>query len=852
MHLQQRLVSTLLVTTMMLGISPLPFVATPAEASETVHHIVLSSSQSSDGTWSHSATVDEDTVAEYDYTWNVDPSESHDDVKNMPAVYYTGTAPSEDDAVYIAHDISYFPELDTASFVKQQYDGEEEWCYYYTADDYTDYVFATLPVSGDSVPTEMMHSADEAYNNAVLHITEAGTYDITGNWHGQIWVDLGEDAASNPNAKVKLILNGVDVTCDVAAAVVFANVYECDTDWEDSDQASAEVDTTEAGALVEVADGTENNFTGTNIYRLLKTTFKKDDATPHSGAAQKKYLKIDGAFYSYMSMNIDGQDDGSGVLNINATFEGLDSELHLTQNGATVNIQSGNDGINTSEDDVSVFTINDGTLNIEAGLDNEGDGIDSNGYAVFNGGTVLTSANPRSDSGIDSASGTLINGGTVFATGSGMDQISDQSTQTTMNLQFAQSLASDKALLITDDNDKVLFAYDGDQNALASETRNARSAIISSAAFNQGSTTHVYLADSISGEATNGLYDASTVTLPEDAVQQGYSGTTSGGPGGGGEMGTPPELSVDGVTINDDGSLTITESGAANLLAALQKRDPDTTVTTADILACTTMNDLMSLFGGGRPEDGGTPPQGGPQDGTTPPEPPSGENPPERPEGGMTPPDGEQGNATAPTDVDFELTALVNNFAGVATASTDTDSDDSTAFTDVSSDAYYYDAVQWAVENNITHGTTATTFSPDQTCTRAQLVAFLWNAAGSPSTDDVTLPFNDVANDAWYADAVKWGYSEGLISGTSADTFAPNQTVTRAEAMVFLHRQAGTPDVDTNLLFDDIADSDWYAEAIKWGTTEGVTHGTSSTTFSPKLACTRAQIVTFLHNAMAA
>ena len=166
-----------------------------------------------------------------------------------------------------------------------------------------------------------------------------------------------------------------------------------------------------------------------------------------------------------MSMNIDGQDDGSGVLNINATFEGLDSELHLTQNGATVNIQSGNDGINTSEDDVSVFTINDGTLNIEAGLDNEGDGIDSNGYAVFNGGTVLASANPRSDSGIDSASGTLINGGTVFATGSGMDQISKQSTQTTMNLQFAQSLASDKALLITDNNGKVLFAYDGDQNA---------------------------------------------------------------------------------------------------------------------------------------------------------------------------------------------------------------------------------------------------------------------------------------------------------------------------------------------------------------------------------------------------
>lgn len=92
----------------------------------------------------------------------------------------------------------------------------------------------------------------------------------------------------------------------------------------------------------------------------------------------------------------------------------------------------------------------------------------------------------------------------------------------------------------------------------------------------------------------------------------------------------------------------------------------------------------------------------------------------------MTPPDGEHGNITAPTNVAFELTALVNNFAGVATASTDTD--DSTAFTDVSSDAYYYDAVQWAVENNITHGTTATTFSPKLACTRAQIVTFLHNA----------------------------------------------------------------------------------------------------------------------------
>src|SRR5699024_5750519 len=126
--------------------------------------------------------------------------------------------------------------------------------------------------------------------------------------------------------------------------------------------------------------------------------------------------KYDGAFYSKMSMNVDGGEDGTGVLNITADNDGLDTELHLTINGGTINITSGNDGINTNEDNVSVTTINGGSLNIQVtGETGEGDGIDSNGYLVINGGDVTAAACADSgDAGIDASAGITINGGMVM------------------------------------------------------------------------------------------------------------------------------------------------------------------------------------------------------------------------------------------------------------------------------------------------------------------------------------------------------------------------------------------------------------------------------------------------------
>ena len=199
------------------------------------------------------------------------------------------------------------------------------------------------------------HSADEADAHLVVTIREAGTYRVSGELtQGQLAVDLGEDAQDDPTAVVTVILDGVDVTCTVAPAFMVYNVYECGST--DVETSSPTVDTAAAGINVVLADGSENTFTGSHVARIYE-----------EGTTDKLH-KYDGAFYSKMSMNIGGESEGTGVLNIDGDNEGLDSELHLTINGGVINIRAQNDGINTNEDGVSVTTINGGTLQINAGL----------------------------------------------------------------------------------------------------------------------------------------------------------------------------------------------------------------------------------------------------------------------------------------------------------------------------------------------------------------------------------------------------------------------------------------------------------------------------------------------------
>lgn len=525
-----RFLSSLLIISMILTLC-----VGVAVAESDARTIRLSSEQTADG-YRHAATVDGVAVSEYDYTWHADPAISHDEVKNSPAEYFTGTKPTGDDPVYIAHDIYYYPLLEQEKFQQIHYDGETEWAYFYEAPGYENYIFSTLPSLRTGFPSQMMHTEEEAYQNAVLYITQPGTYTLEGSWHGQIRVDLGEDAFDDPAQKVTLILSGVDITCTVAPGVVFANVYECDNAWEDADSHSRNVDTGDAGANVILADGTVNNVSGTNIFRILKTQYKDDDSAD-TYPAQKKRLKMDGAFYSYQSMNILGQSAGTGVLNIASGFEGLNSELHLTLLGGNVNIYSQDDGMNVNEDGVSVLTVNGGSLHICAGLGAEGDGIDSNGYVVINGGTVICAANPASDSGLDSDCGSFVNGGTVVALGSTMDWAeadeTDATAQAILNLRFSASQNDTEAIILTDTDGKVVFAYDPDKDEVSGTNRRTYSgAVISAPGLKTGGVYRLYVGGDVTGSEVSGVYDPATVTGFADSALQCYSGNAIGGMGG--------------------------------------------------------------------------------------------------------------------------------------------------------------------------------------------------------------------------------------------------------------------------------------------------------------------------------
>ena len=165
-------------------------------------------------------------------------------------------------------------------------------------------------------------------------------------------------------------------------------------------------------------------------------------------------------------------------------------------------------------------------------------------------------------------------------------------------------------------------------------------------------------------------------------------------------------------------------------------------------------------------------------------------------------------------------------------------------FRDVPTDAYYYEAVKWAQKKGITGGIGDGLFGPNQPCTRAQIVTFLWRAAGSPVVN-YAMDLADVSGDAYYAEAVRWALSQGITTGTADGKFSPNAPCTRAQAVTFLFR-ASKASADGAPAFSDVAADAYYAEAVKWATDNGITTGTTSSTFSPGSGCTRAQIVTFL------
>ena len=393
-----------------------------------------------------------ETVPIYDYVWHAEPNSRYEYFTN--SVNEDVIDVSVNDAVYIAHDIKYL--TSNANFTDTiTKDGETEHAAYYDnsvaseleneygSDFAGPYIFATLPSipnsSLSSVKALMTHSAQEAYENPVLHITEKGIYSLSGTWNGQISIE----------ADAVIILNSVDITCTVAPAFIFTdsdniteygdiNENNIETNYKNIGQTLLDDLTQQQANLVIIADDTTNNVTGSNVYRIMKAE-PKSSATKVDGkdiSDQKKLYKTDGAFYSYVSLAICGETDGTGVLNINSTtFEGLDSELHMTIEGGKINITASDDGINVNEDNISVFTQLGGTLTIKS---TNGDGIDSNGYIVINGGNLDITAGTQKASSTGEA---------------GLD--AEKSYYVSENANYVWNAINDKkeAILDLDEND---------------------------------------------------------------------------------------------------------------------------------------------------------------------------------------------------------------------------------------------------------------------------------------------------------------------------------------------------------------------------------------------------------------
>lgn len=389
-----------------------------------------------------------------------------------PATEVPSTAPAEEAVTQIPFESRF----DKETLIKLSEEGIDvsgpNALFVYASNDILYYLDRDVYESGNPFGegTEAdKHSQEEADAHTVVNIMAPGRYRVSGKLSaGQIRIGLGEKAEEDPDAVVELILKDADITCTVAPAILFYQVYECDGDRKKSN-ATSDVDTADAGATL-ILEG-ENFISGSYVAKIYKDK-----------PGEKTLWKQDGAIYSYMSMNV----FGPGKLTLEAENEGIGSKMHITLNGGDLSIRSGNDGINANKDEVSVVTVSGGRLRIQAGLGTEGDGIDSNGYLVIRGGNVFAAANPAADGGLDSVLGTLIHGGTVVALGADKDWAAFESRQVTMNLLF-EGYESGGITLTQTDGTPVL-SRESEEGL-----RQYRGAILSCPSLVQGQVYNLYL-----------------------------------------------------------------------------------------------------------------------------------------------------------------------------------------------------------------------------------------------------------------------------------------------------------------------------------------------------------------------
>lgn len=316
----------------------------------------------------------------------------------------------------------------------------------------------------DDVPNNL-----QGLKNRVVTITSGGAYRISGTA-----ADAQIAVRAEETDQVRLILDGVDIACRTAPAIVVYSAHDPRTPGA-------------YGVTIELADGSENVVTGSHTVRI-----QDDD------------IKLDGAICSLVSLGF----EGGGSLTVDADNEGVEVKYgHMTINGGDITIQSGDDPLNVSEDNVGVLTMNDGYVysSVRNTAGGEGDGIDSNGQIIFNGGTAINLAHPTSqDGGIDSDGGSYINGGVIVGAGNMYDPIETDSAQLFMMLQFAES--TNELVVVTDRQGNPVFAYDfpHDYTYIAFSTPELR----------EGETYHVYLGGEIEGVERNGLYTQISSYVP--------------------------------------------------------------------------------------------------------------------------------------------------------------------------------------------------------------------------------------------------------------------------------------------------------------------------------------------------